>query len=68
MENKMKTEINQEFKEMAIKTTCTCGVESDPFKLNLIDDAWVDAGEVAHFEFKCPGCSKVNEVKIIWKR
>ena len=45
---------------------CDCGYEYNPFASGLIDDAWIDKDEVAHFEHRCPKCNKKNTTDCDW--
>ena len=46
---------------------CTCGRVSDPLRLMIVKNTWLDKGDIAHFQFDCPQCLKENTVKIDWK-
>ena len=45
---------------------CDCGQVSDPFRLAIVKDAWVDRKGIAHFEWDCPRCKKTHTSKINW--
>ena len=46
---------------------CECGRVSNPLQTMIVSNAWVDKRQVAHFEFPCPQCKKINTVKADWK-
>lgn len=51
-----------------------CGVLTNPFTIHIVEDAWITRGkneknediDIAHFEYKCPHCLKVIEIKMLW--